>query len=371
MGKKILILSSDLTGHGHKSITESLCEQFGKRQDVTVEVLDGFTLAGNFGFRAGKLYGSITRKSTDLWKVIWHVSTRIAKLINGFTASTVRKKFLDYVSAYKPDLIVSVHPVFVGSVLNILKKENIAIPFVVLLADLVSISNLWLDRRTDYVICPTADSKDICLNYGFSEPQLKLFKLPVRERFVTHYNTYESRKLVEGKTPIFLIMSGGEGVGDMESQARLLLDNFDCRVKIIAGRNAALKDHLEKTLIPEYHDRIEIYPFTENVQDLMLASDIALTRGSPNVMMEAVNCALPLVITGALPGQEAGNPGYALKNNLGVVCNKLSDLKTTIQDLLADGADKLNQIKKAQIEYRDPENAKKIVDFLLDACNKA
>ena len=27
MGKKILIISSDHTGHGHKSITESLCEK--------------------------------------------------------------------------------------------------------------------------------------------------------------------------------------------------------------------------------------------------------------------------------------------------------------------------------------------------------
>ena len=27
MGKKVLLISSDNTGHGHKSITESLCEK--------------------------------------------------------------------------------------------------------------------------------------------------------------------------------------------------------------------------------------------------------------------------------------------------------------------------------------------------------
>jgi len=58
MIKNILILSSNNTGHGHKSITESLLEQFSHYPDVNVHVIDGFTLAGNFGLRIGKLYGS-------------------------------------------------------------------------------------------------------------------------------------------------------------------------------------------------------------------------------------------------------------------------------------------------------------------------
>ena len=36
-------------------------------------------------------------------------------------------------------------------------------------------------------------------------------------------------------------MSGGEGVGNMKQIAENLLDHFDCKVKIVAGRNAKLK----------------------------------------------------------------------------------------------------------------------------------
>ena len=32
MCKKILIISSDFTGHGHKSITESICEFFPENE---------------------------------------------------------------------------------------------------------------------------------------------------------------------------------------------------------------------------------------------------------------------------------------------------------------------------------------------------
>jgi len=39
MIKNILILSSNNTGHGHKSITESLLEQFSHYPDVNVHVM--------------------------------------------------------------------------------------------------------------------------------------------------------------------------------------------------------------------------------------------------------------------------------------------------------------------------------------------
>jgi processive 1,2-diacylglycerol beta-glucosyltransferase len=44
MKKNILIISSEFTGHGHKSITDSLKEQFARYSDVNVYVVDGFSL---------------------------------------------------------------------------------------------------------------------------------------------------------------------------------------------------------------------------------------------------------------------------------------------------------------------------------------
>ena len=97
----------------------------------------------------------------------------------------------------------------------------------------------------------------------------------------------------------------------------------------------------------------------------MFASDIAITRGSPNVIMEAVSCNLPLVITGALPGQEEGNPAFAEKYNLAVICTNTKNIKNTVQSLLDDNGRKLNQIKKFQMDYTDPNIAQNIVDFIM------
>lgn len=371
MIKNILILSSNNTGHGHKSITDSLLEQFSLYPDINVHVVDGFTLAGNLGLRVGKLYGSVTRNAKELWKLVWELSLKKPSLLNEFTESSVKDNFLKIIKAVKPDLILSVHPNFNGSILNILEDYNINIPFVTLIADIVSITPLWADPRADYIICPSEESKLKCLEFGVSESKLIETGFPVRQKFLKHIgdnnkSNIESSKKYTGDRPLeCLVMSGGEGSGNMSRIATILLKNFNCRVKIVTGRNKLLKRRLERTIGEQFGNRVEIYGFTENIQDLMLSSDVAVTRGSPNVMMEAVACNVPVIITGNLPGQEEGNPAYMEKHNLGIICKDLRKLRHTVDNLLGNNAEKLNKMKQSQKEYLNPNTAKEIVNHLL------
>jgi processive 1,2-diacylglycerol beta-glucosyltransferase len=366
MVRNILIISSDYTGHGHKSITTALTEQFEKYPDVKVDVVDGLSLGGSMGLKFGKLYGSVTRNAKDLWKLIWDISLKRPSLLSELTGLVIRDNFLELLKRLQPDLILSVHPNFNGSVLNILTEHNINIPFLTFIADLVSISPLWADPRADHIICPTQESKDRCLDFGVPVSKTKVLGFPVRSKFCNFTGEDDANREYTGDRPLeCLIMSGGEGSGNMNSIARTLLKNFNCRVKIVAGRNKVMKFKLEHTLLEKFGDRIEIYGFIDNIQDLMRSSDIVFTRGSPNAMMETVMCNTPLIITGALPGQEEGNPGYMQKYNLGIICKDMRKLKAVVTELLADNAQKLNQIRKSQSEFRNPDIAKNIVDFIL------
>lgn len=366
MVKKILIISSEFTGHGHKSITESLCEQFSNHENVEIHIVDGFSLGGQVLLKAGKSYGPITRNAEGLWELIYDLSSIKPSLINEAIEFKIKDNFLNLLKEVTPDLILSVHPNFNGSIINIMEKYNIKIPFITLIADLVSIYPLWADPRVDYIISPTLEAKAKCIEYGVTEEKIKVLGLPVRSRFYNHIENEDQESSYDPSLPLkCLIMSGGEGVGNMSNIAEILLDNFNCKVKIIAGRNAILKKKLEQLLVSKYGDNVEIFGFTKNVQDLMLSSDIAITRGSPNVMMEAISCNVPLVVTGALPGQEQGNPEYVQNLNLGVICTDIKDMKNTISDLLENNAEKLNQIKTSQINFSNPNIAENIVDFIL------
>ncbi len=369
--KNVLIISSNYTGHGHKSISEALQEQFKLYKDININIIDGFDLGGTMGIRVGKSYGLVTRNAKELWNLAWKFSSKNPTLMHEFIELSIKHNLLKLLRKLKPNLILCVHPVFNTPILNILKELRINIPFVTLVADLVSISPLWADKRANYIICPTEEAKERCIGFGVAENTIKVMGFPVRARFTQHITKSIQRPSYSSDKPLqCLIMSGGEGSGDMGLVSEILLENFNCNVCIIAGRNNSLKEKLEKTLLPQYPGRVNIIGYTTNIEDYMLDSDIAFTRGSPNVMMEAVACNVPLIITGALPGQEQENPDFARRNNLGIVCEDTAKLSSIVSNLLENNAKQLNAIKQSQQQYFDHSSAKKIVEFTLSLINK-
>lgn len=363
--KKILIISSEYTGRGHKSITDALCEQFNKNDNIEVSILEGFSMLGKVGIKISKSYGPLTRISKKAWGIAWNFVQHNTDAVNKTIKTLISKKFAEIVEEEQPDVIVSTHPVFIGCILDVMEKKNIKIPFVSMYADLVSISNLWTDPRADYSICYTQEAIDYSLKVGIPQEKIKKFSFPVRERFTYGNPVAGSQLFKASKIPTFLIMSGGEGSGNLIELSRMLLDNFDCRVKVLTGRNKALKQKFLNTEKAIYGERIDIYGFVEAIEELMLSSDIAFMRGSPNTIMEAINCCLPMIITDALPGQEAGNPFYFEENHLGCFARKLDSIKDTIDDLLNNDAEKLTNIREHQKAFRNPNAAKEIVEFII------
>jgi processive 1,2-diacylglycerol beta-glucosyltransferase len=367
MYKNILIISSDQTGHGHKSITEALIEQFNKYEQVKVHIIDGYSLSGSIGLKIGKLYGTITRASNDLWKMIWDISLKRPDLIIDLVENSIQERLQRKLKQINPDAILVTHPNYNSSVLNILENNNIKIPLFDIVADPVSISPLWSDARAKYTICPTEEAKKMCMGHGVPESRIKVFGFPVREKFCNNEVSNDPIKGYNfGKPLRCLIMSGGEGSGNMSRTAKILLKNFNCSIRIICGRNKQLKTRLEHTLLEKYPGNVEIIGFSDNIQEHMLDSDVLFARASPNVMMEAVMCNVPLIITGALPGQEEGNPAYAEKYGLGVVCHEIKDIKQIMDSLLDNNAELLQKIKTSQLKYRNPKSAANIVEFILN-----
>ena len=72
--KKILIITSYLTCHGHKSVTNAIEDEISLRDDLEVKAVEGFSLAGQMGVKIGSLYAPIIRTSKDMWRFIYEVS---------------------------------------------------------------------------------------------------------------------------------------------------------------------------------------------------------------------------------------------------------------------------------------------------------
>ena len=288
-------------------------------------------------------------------------------LINDMTEFTIKERFIKLLDNMNPDAIITTHPSYNSPIVNILEEQNRNIPFYSVVADPVSISPLWADSRTRITFCPTPESREKCLEFGVPAEKIKVLGFPVRWKFCSLAAAgYEAPEYRTSEPLRCLIMSGGEGSGNMSRIAKTLLKNFNCKVTIVCGRNKLLKKRLELAFSELYNDKVRVFGFVREIQELMLDADILFARASPNTMMEAAMCNVPILITGALPGQEEGNPGYAIKHNIGVVSNKASELKKIVAGLLENDAQRLNSIKKSQLLFRDPFSATNIVKTVVE-----
>lgn len=377
MAQSILFISTKYTGHGHQSITESIHKQIALLcPEAKVNVIEGFDQGGNISKYLGHFYGPVTHYAKPLWSFYYQVCHRIPGFINRYIAMVLHRhqKLYKIIAEINPDLIVTVHPAFVGSTINLLEKYGLDIPVAAIVADIISINRLWADKRTAFTICPTEEAQERVIQYGVPENKAQVFGFPVREKFndisaaINEQQLY-TRHAHNYKNPKFLIVSGAEGAGDLAKTAAILLENFNCSVTVITGRNQKLRALLENTISTAYPENTRILGFVDNIEEYLIDSDILITRASPNTMMEAVTCCVPLIVTDALPGQEKNNPEFIVKHNLGIICRDLDYLPQKIKGLLNNEADQLLKIRLAQHRFRNLNTNKNIAQFLLDFPN--
>ena len=374
MKKRILILTSYVTGHGHKSITNALEEELKKIPEVEYKAVEAFEFAGKMGLRIGKMYAPIIRTSEDMWKFIYTMTESEPQLVKSVVKRLIKRKFNKLVTQFNPDIIVTVHPAFNSAVIDLLRRREgkKRIKFATVFADLISISPLWVDSRADLMIAPTKEAWVYALKNGVDENKISIINLPVRKEILKaggKIKMVDEKAIREKKEIDFLIMSGGEGSGDMGAIIEKLLKVPNSRISAVAGRNTKLKEVLEKKF-ENALDRVTIYGFVKDVESLMTTHDVAIVRGSPNVLMECITCNLPVIITGALPGQEEGNIDFILLNDLGLLCHKNTGLIRTVNKLLVNDKERLIKIKKNQLAFRDLEAGRKIVERILKLLDK-
>lgn len=365
--RRILFISADDTGHGHKSIIDALQKQIIKLDpNVQVSVVDGFSLGEKMLHAASSLYNPLVVNMPALWGVFYRIGNRSVKLINAFVAKHIKKKLIKLLYELDPDVIVSVHGVFVGSVLNVLEKKRLNIPVIPFIADLDNVSSLWADKRSACTLCPSAESKQTMLSLGIPEEKLRLVGFPVREEFCDSVPAApgEEKVLAEEGMSILLI-NGSQGSRQTLKMALSLLEYDNCHISILAGNNTPLKKYLERELQPYLGNRVRIYGFTKDVKKHMLEADLLVVRASPNVLMEAVNLCKPVIVTGALKGQEEKNPDFVVRHCLGVFCKDIQKLSNTLIELSAQNGKKLQEIYAGQLRFRNPRAAREIAELII------
>ena len=339
--KKILYLFSD-TGGGHRSAANALIktvEEIMGDNAPRQEMTDVFASSNKLISLLANLYAPVIKYCPFLWGALYHVTNNKLSIVimDKISDPFVSKKLQELIKAKNPDIIVSVHPVTNHIAAKAMKRINHNVPLLTVVTDPVTFHRVWICPQVDKIVLATEDAKALCRKYGFSLDNIEVLGFPIDPKFFKTSSPKNKLREDLGVAPgkfTVLFMGGGEGGGNIyEFISELNKGNLDIQLIVITGRNHLLKKKLEDNS-SRFKFPMKIFGFTDQVADIMGASDLIITKAGPGTIIEAVSKSLPIILTSFLPGQEEGNVEYVLTMQLGDLVKDRKGIVQAVQNIM-------------------------------------
>ncbi|KAJ0969163.1 hypothetical protein J5N97_022040 [Dioscorea zingiberensis] len=365
--RNVLILMSD-TGGGHRASAEAIRDafrlEFGDQYRVFVKDL----CKEHAGWPLNDMERSykFMVKHAKLWKVAFHgTSPRWVHCSYLATmAAFYAKKVEAGLKKYKPDIIISVHPLMQHIPLWVLKWQGLLnrVVFVTVITDLNTCHPTWFHKGVTRCYCPSKEVSKKALLDGLDTSQIRVFGLPVRPSFcqaVLHKDELRKELEMDSQLPAVLLMGGGDGMGPVEETARALGETlFDKELQrpigqiiVICGRNQLLKSSLEAI---QWRVPTKIRGFEIQIEKWMGACDCIITKAGPGTIAEALIRGLPIILNDFIPGQEVGNVPYVVENGAGVFSRSPGDTASLVSRWFGTDHIELKKLSEKALKLAQP-----------------
>ncbi len=370
---KTLILSIT-TGQGHNSVANALASYY-KDMGVECEVLDVYDYIAPLlkdvvaeGYLASTAY---VPKTTSR---IYHLAEKRTKPAGIFNPAKIGNLYIShelnkYLNISPPDLIICTH-VFAAALVGMLKQKG---KIKCLTAGVVTdftIHPFWEEAtRLDYIITASELLKMQFLRKGFPEEKMLPFGIPIHPKFSISGDKAKAREelsLDKDKKTV-LVMSGSMGYGRLD-KAIEKLDNLDIDFQgiVVCGNNKKMEKQLNGM---EFKKDFKIFGYVNNVDVLMDASDVIISKPGGITSSESMAKELPMIMLNPIPGQEERNVEFMLNNGLALYATKTFPLDEALFTLFARDS----VIKNLQSNIKEvgkKNSTKNICEFLLEKANE-
>ncbi len=362
MNARVTILMSD-TGGGHRAVATAVRSELWKlRRGLRVELVDGLLRYAPYPLnRLPNWYAPIIAHGKGLWRHGYALSDghRRVQALNSAARPYVRAAVRKMLHAHPAEVLVSTHPLLVGPVLDGLGGCRSA--FVTVVSDLASAHAWWFDSRATRTLVPTPAARARALARGLAPQRVRVCGLPVAVAFCggTRDRAAARRKLGwKAEQFTVLLLGGAEGMAPLKQIARALRASaMPMQLAVVCGRNARLRAELAATRWPSPS---YVYGFVENMHDMMSAADVVVTKAGPSTLMEALNCGRPLLLSGAIPGQEEGNVRMVVEAGAGWWTPRAEQVVERLRALQHAGRREIETIAVAARELAVPGAARAV-----------
>lgn len=360
------IILSVTSGEGHNSIAKIIAEELAER-GIQTDIVDIFRHDG-FEYRFNK-WGYLflckyLPKSYDFcWKILKFRKSE--KRYHGVAQREVEKvadKIAERVDELTADFFVCVHP-YTAMLCDYWKrcgKYTDKKAFAVL-TDLLP-HPLWESAiECDYVLTPTRDSFEQLQMKGFAPEQLVDCGFPTAKKYAMPEEGLRE-KLGLGDKFTVMVTSGGFGIGNNRKVAKLLLKN-GVQVLCMNGHNKKAYKKTQK--LAAKHPNLRNYAFVDNMDELMCACDVVVSRGGAGTLFGALSVGLPIVAREGLIINERENADILERAGAVRKLKKLSQLGAVIT-YLQTHPEKLQAMRQACTEVTQNRTVANVCDTMLN-----
>jgi len=202
--------------------------------------------------------------------------------------------------------------------------------------------------------------------HGVPRERIVVTGIPVDARFAAPIGREAARgraRLDPGR-PAVLVMGGGAGVGPLAELAERLAGlAARPQVVVVCGTNARMRREIEA--LPAVADgRVRALGFTREIDVLLEACDVVVSKAGGLTCSEALIKGTPLVIFRPTPGQEVRNAEYLERGRAAVLAESIDEVATGVTRWLSDPA-ALEAARAACARLAHPEAARDIAARVL------
>ena len=299
----------------------------------------------------GKFYSGIEKHNPES-RISW----------SHFCNKIVSRQFAKYISNQKPDIVIPTHPLAAVLMSRYKEKKLVNTKTLGIVTDFC-ILPYWDSANMDYYTTANELVKNMLIKKGISPDKILPFGIPIDMKFSSKIPQKQAREIlgIEDKKTIFII-SGSMGFGNTEKYIRSL-DRLkeDFQFICVCGSNENMKNRIDNM-----NTRKKIYNFgyVNNVDVIMDASDIIVTKPGGLTVSEAMAKKIPMILVNPIPGQEDRNRDFLVNSGVATSVSKHLQIDDIVSSLLSI-PERTKQICEMQTVLGRPNAAKDIGDFAI------
>lgn len=372
-GPRIAILHAT-AGSGHRSAAVAIASALGElAPGAQVREVDTLVFASRF-YRStyAQGYDAMAQRAPQLWGALYTLwaqqqVNRSAGPAREALDRLALRGLVRVVERERPDAIVCTHFLPVEALYPIRGKGRLQVPLHVVITDFTA-HPLWAYPYVDRYYVASEQVAAELAGHGVPRERIEVTGIPVAPKFARSAGRDAVRKRFGFALdrPLVLVMGGGAGVGPMAEMAERLAElPMQPQVLVLCGTNAALRQQLD-ALAERYDGRLRAMGFTQDVDQLLEAADLLVSKAGGLTCSEALIKHTPLVVFRPTPGQEVSNARWLEAGGAAVHAETLDTVAATVARWLSD-PEALRRAQDSAARLAHPDAAHDVARRVLES----